>query len=114
MQETVFVWVGFSAAPQRPEAGPGVGGFTRGGRLPMDIVTFRAFFGWCTIINAGILIISFLVCATAGDWIYRMHTKWFPISRETFNLAIYSFIGAMKLFVIFLNVVPYVVLVIIS
>ena len=80
----------------------------------MDIVTFRAFFGWCTIINAGILIFSFLVCATAGDWIYRMHTKWFPISRETFNLAIYSFIGAMKLFVIFLNVVPYVVLVIIT
>jgi hypothetical protein len=114
MQETVLARMGFSAELQIPDASPNVMGFTKGGRLPMDIVTFRAFFGWCTIINAGILIFSFLFCAIAADWIYRMHTKWFTIPRETFNLAIYSFIGAMKLFVIFLNVVPYVVLVIIG
>ena len=80
----------------------------------MDIETIRAFFGWCTFINGALLIISFLVCATAGDWIHRIHGRWFPLSRETFNVSIYCFIGGMKIIVLMLNLVPYISLVLIS
>jgi hypothetical protein len=41
----------------------------------MDIATVRAFFMWCTIVNGGLLILSFLICAFAGDWVYRMHGR---------------------------------------
>lgn len=68
----------------------------------------KDFFMWCTIINGSLLVISFLFCAFAGNWIYRMHSKWFPISREAFNVAIYCFIGLFKIFVLVFNLVPYI------
>jgi len=80
----------------------------------MDIHTVKAFFMWCTIVNGVLLILSFLIYTCAGDWIYRMHSKWFPMSREAFNVAIYSFLGLFKIFVLVFNLVPYVVLLIIG
>ena len=80
----------------------------------MDIVAVKAFFMWCTIINGALLVLSFLVCAYAGDWIYGMHSKWFPISREAFNVAIYSFLGIFKIFVLVFNLVPYIACVIVG
>ena len=80
----------------------------------MDIDTVRAFFMWCTIINGGLLILSSLICACAGDWVHRRHSKWFPMSREAFNVAIYSFIGLYKIFVLVFNLVPYVALLIVG
>ena len=65
------------------------------------------FFMWCSIINGSILVLSFLMCAFAGDWIYRMQSKFFPISREAFNVVIYCFIGLYKIFFIVFNLVPF-------
>ena len=80
----------------------------------MDIHTVRAFFMWCTIINGALLILSFLILAFAGGWVYRMQSKWFPISREAFNVAIYSFVGLYKIFILVFNLIPYVALVIVG
>lgn len=81
----------------------------------MDIGTLRAFFGWCTVLNGGLLlVVSLVVCTMAGDWTYRMTSRWFPISRETFNVTLYCFIGAMKLVVLMLNLVPYIALALIG
>ena len=80
----------------------------------MDINTVRAFFMWCTIVNGAMLVLSFIICACAGDWVYRMQSKWFPIRREAFNVAIYSFLGVFKMFVLVFNFVPYVALVIVA
>ena len=80
----------------------------------MDIDTVRAFFMWCTVMNAALLVLSFLICALAGDWVYRMHSRWFSISREAFNVAIYSFIGVYKIFIVMFNLVPYVALLILG
>ena len=78
----------------------------------MDIAMVREFFMWCTILNGGLLILSFLICASAGDWIFRMHSMWFPLPRDAFNIAIYSFLGLFKIFFLMFNLVPYVALVI--
>jgi hypothetical protein len=77
----------------------------------MDIETFRSFFMWCSVLNGALLVISFLVCVTAGDWIYRMHSKWFPMPRESFNVVIYSFMGLYKILFFALSLVPYIALV---
>lgn len=78
----------------------------------MNIDFLRAFLAWCTVINLCLYFLSFLVCAFAGDWVYRMHSMWFPMSRDAFNLAIYGFIGLYKLFIIVFNVVPYIAVII--
>ncbi|MFP3937174.1 MAG: DUF6868 family protein [Phycisphaerae bacterium] len=81
----------------------------------MDIESLRLFFMWCSIINAGLLLVSFAITAIAGGgWVYRMHSRWFPMGRESFNVVIYGLIGFMKTLVLVANVVPWIVLEIIS
>ncbi len=80
----------------------------------MDIIAVKAFFMWCTIINAGLLLFSFVVWVFAGDFVYRMHSKWFTLSKQTFNVLFYSFLGAIKIFVLVFNLVPYLALLIIG
>lgn len=48
----------------------------------------------------------------APDLMYRTQSKFFPISRETFNVAIYSFLGLFKIFFLLFNLVPYLALLI--
>ena len=80
----------------------------------MDIQTVTEFFKWCSIINGAMLIISSIMLMYAADFVYSIHSKWFPISRTTFNTAIYSFIGLFKILFIFFNLIPYVALVILG
>lgn len=76
----------------------------------MDIHMLRTFFMWCTIIDAGLLILMCLIFTFAGDSIYRLHTKMFPMARETFSAVIYSFLGLFKIVFLVFNLVPYVTL----
>ena len=76
----------------------------------MDIQTLTTFFMWCTILNVVLLVLSSLFCVCAGDWAYRMHSKWFSIPREAFNVAIYSFIGLYKILIFVFSLIPYVAL----
>ena len=79
----------------------------------MDIEMLTKLFMWCTILNLGLLMFSFLILAFNGDFVYKMHSKWFPMPRETSNIVLYSFIGMYKIIVFVFNVVPWVVLTII-
>jgi hypothetical protein len=80
----------------------------------MDINSITAFFMWCTILNVALLVLSSLICVCAGDWVYRIHSKWFSISRETFNVVIYSFIALYKILVIVFILIPYIALLIVG
>jgi len=79
----------------------------------MDIQMLTKFFMWSTILNTGLLILSFLTWVFAADFVHKMHGKWFPMPRKTFNAVSYSFIGMYKIIIFVLNVVPWVVLAII-
>jgi hypothetical protein len=82
--------------------------------MAMDLHTARSFFMWCTIMNGGLLLLSSLVLVCPGDLVYRIHRRWFPLSREAFATAIYCFIGFMKVLFLMFNLVPYIALVIIG
>jgi hypothetical protein len=83
-------------------------------RNTMEIQMLTKFFMWCTILNTGLLVLSFLTWVFAADFVYRMHGKWFPMPRETFNAVFYSFVGMYKIIVFAFNVVPWAVLAIIG
>ncbi|WP_299469119.1 DUF6868 family protein [uncultured Gimesia sp.] len=76
----------------------------------MDLQTLTSFFMWCTIFDGGLLIFWTLFCLFAPNLVYRVQSVWFPMSRETFDVVIYSFIGAFKLLFIVFNLVPYLAL----
>jgi hypothetical protein len=76
----------------------------------MDTQTLTAFLMWCTILNFVLMSLSFLIAVFAGDWAYRLHCKWFPLPRETFNGMLYAFVSLYKFMFFFFNVIPYVAL----
>jgi len=80
----------------------------------MDIQVLTSFFMWCTIINGGMLIFAALMFLLIPDFIYRLHTRWIAMSREAFNVVIYSILGFFKIIFIFFNLVPWIVLKIIG
>jgi len=80
----------------------------------MDIYLLRAFFMWCSIINVGLLLISFIIFLAAGGWVYRVHSRWFKISQEQFYVMWYSMLGFYKLSTLLFCIVPWVSLLIVS
>ncbi len=80
----------------------------------MDTQTLTAFFMWCTIMNGGLLVFWTIACIAAPDLVYRTQSKWFPISRETFDVVIYSFLGLFKIVFLAFNLVPYLALLIVG
>ena len=80
----------------------------------MDMQTITTFFMWCTILNGGLLILSFLIVISIGDVAYKIHGKWFPMPRETYNAVLFSFIAFFKIVWLMFNAVPFVALLIIG
>ena len=80
----------------------------------MMIETVTEFFMWCTIINGALLLLGSIMCLLMQNWIYSIHSKFLAISREAFNVAIYSFLGLFKIAFLIFSVVPYVALLIIG
>ena len=79
----------------------------------MDIKKATSFFMWCTIINGALLVFSLIIGVSGLDWAYATQGKLFPISREFFNMAYYSFLGLYKMIWFIFNVVPFLALLII-
>ncbi len=80
----------------------------------MNTATLTAFFMWCTLINGALLIIWTLALMLAPDLVYRTQSRWFPISRESFDLVIYGFIGLFKIFFLMFNLAPYIALLLVG
>ena len=76
----------------------------------MTIEMMRAVLGWCSIINIGLLFWWFFLLMFAHDWVYRVHSKWFKLSVESFDTIHYAGISFFKIIVVVFNVVPYFVL----
>ena len=51
----------------------------------MTVELLRGTLAWSAVLNMGILLWWFLFIALASDWVYRMHSKFYKISREHFD-----------------------------
>jgi hypothetical protein len=76
----------------------------------MTIAILRDFLLWCAIVNYAVLIVWFLAFTFAHGWLYRLHTKWFRLSENHFDVIHYSGMAAYKIAALSLNVVPYIAL----
>jgi hypothetical protein len=76
----------------------------------MTIESAQAFLLWCLVINYGILLLWFLVFWFGHDWIFRLHSRWFHLSKERFDSIHYASMAAYKLGILLLNLTPYVAL----
>lgn len=80
----------------------------------MTVDGLKEFLLWSTAINYVVLFVWFGVFVFARDWLYRTHTRWFKLPVETFDALNYLGISIYKIGVILFNLVPLIVLFIIS
>jgi hypothetical protein len=57
-----------------------------------------------------VLLVWFGVFVYAHDWMYRLHTRWFKLSGETFDALHYAGLSIYKIGIILFNLVPLVAL----
>ena len=72
--------------------------------------TLRDVLGWCTVINFGVLLVWIVGFVVAHDLIFRIHSKWFSLSKERFDTIHYAGLAFFKMSIFLFNFVPYLAL----
>jgi len=80
----------------------------------MDLQTLQQFFMWATILNFAVLMLWSVVLMLAPGFVYGLHSRWFSFSRETFDAAIYLFLGMAKIIFVMFFLMPWLALLIIG
>ena len=76
----------------------------------MSIDTLREAMLWSLVINYGVLLIWFAAFTWGHDRLFRLHSRWFQMSRETFDALHYGSMAVYKIGILLLNLVPLVAL----
>ncbi len=72
----------------------------------MTITTLRDLLIWSLVFNYVILMVWFIAITVAHDGVYRLHTRWFGMSRETFDAIHYGGMAVYKIGILLLNLAP--------
>jgi len=72
----------------------------------MNIMSIKEVLLWCVGINYAVLVVWFCVFVYGHDRLYRLHTRWFKLSVETFDALHYAAMSIYKVGILMLNVVP--------
>jgi len=70
------------------------------------VAQLEHFLLWNTAINIAVLMMWLLAFVFARGAMYRMHTRWFKLSPETFDAIHYGGIVVCKTLVFIFNIVP--------
>ncbi len=73
----------------------------------MTIEIIRKVLAWCAVMNIALLVWWFIFIALAHDWVYRLHSKWFNISVETFDGIHYAGMAIFKMGTLLFILIPY-------
>jgi len=72
----------------------------------MTLDQLHDFLLWNLVINYIVLLLWFGVLTVAHDWIYRLHTRWFNMTMQTFDTVHYAGMAAYKIGILLLNLAP--------
>jgi len=72
------------------------------------------FFGWCTVLNIGIYMLTALALTSMRDLVYRFNAKLFTVSEQDFAPIAVQYLGHYKLAITILFFVPWAALKIIA
>ena len=70
------------------------------------MTTLRDLLIWSLVFNYVILMVWFIALTVAHDGVYRLHTRWFQLSRETFDAVHYGGMAVYKIGILLLNLAP--------
>jgi len=73
----------------------------------MTLETLRTFFGWCTVINIGLFMLSSILIISLREIAARFHAKMFNLDEQFISQTFYQYLGVYKIVLIVFNIVPY-------
>lgn len=76
----------------------------------MTVELLRGALAWSAVLNMGILLWWLLFLTLAHDWVYKMHSKFVPVSREHFDAIHYAGMTFYKICIFTFFIVPYLTL----
>ena len=76
----------------------------------MTMETLTQFFGWMTLINLVIFLVSVIFSMLFRDFGTSMHARMFGIEPDHAIKVWYSYLGTFKIALIVLNLTPYLAL----
>ena len=71
------------------------------------IETMTEFFGWCSVINMGLLILSSTLIIAIRGTASRIHGKMFNLDEKYLSQAYFQYLAQYKIAIIVFNIVPY-------
>jgi hypothetical protein len=79
-----------------------------------SIETLTTFFGWCTVINFGLMAFGVVKLLLIQDWASRVHAKMFGLDEAPVRTAYFQFLANYKIAILVFNLAPYIALKIMS
>ncbi len=73
----------------------------------MELSTITTFFGWCFILNIGVLLFSTLMLMLMKNTISKLHSKMFGVDECHLPELYFQYLAHFKIATIVLNLVPY-------
>jgi hypothetical protein len=80
----------------------------------MDIKTLKEFFLLCAVINYAILLVWFGAFVMARAQLHEIHSRWFRLSDEVFDVTMYAGMAVYKLMILIFALVPYLALMLLA
>jgi hypothetical protein len=80
------------------------------GGADMTLEIIRDTLAWCAVINIVLLVLWILFFMAGRGWIYRMHSRWFNLSEEKFDVIHYSGMALFKIGIWLFLLGPYLAL----
>lgn len=78
------------------------------------VESLATFFGWCSVINIGVLVFSTIALVAMKGPVSSIHSKLFGIDQANLPSTYLQYLGSYKIAILIFNVVPYFALKIMS
>ena len=79
-----------------------------------SIETLTTFFGWCTVINCGLMALGVVKVLLIRDWASGVHAKMFGLDEAPVRTAYFQYFVNYKVAILAFNLGPYIALTIMS
>ena len=76
----------------------------------MELTKLKTIFGWMTLINFVVLLVSTIGVITCRTTIHTVHGGMFNLDPAELDLAYFQYLGWFKVLWIIFNLVPYIAL----
>ena len=74
------------------------------------IETVTEFFGWCSVINVGLLTLSSILVIVIRGAALRIHGKMFDLDEKSLSQAYLQYLSQYKVAMLIFSIVPYIAL----